>query len=74
MKGFGAHVLDEIKQVEAFWSLLDTLLRVYREARHLKHEYDHFRHQVIHYWNLFLQFLAKALHRFQVLLREFIGI
>jgi len=73
MKAFGAHLLDEIKQVEAFWSLLDTILRVYREARHFKHEYDHLRHQVIRYWHLFLQFLARVFHRCRVLLREAIG-
>jgi len=74
LKAFGAHVLDEIRQVEAFWSLLDAILRAWREVMRLKREYAQLRHQIIHYWHIFLQFLARVWHRFVELAREAIGI
>jgi len=74
LRAFGAHILDEIRQVEAFWSLLDTILRVWREVMRLKHEYAHLRHQVIHYWHIFLQFLARVWRRCTQLAREAIGL
>jgi hypothetical protein len=74
LRAFGAHVLDEIRQVEAFWSLLNAILRAWREVKHLQHEYAHFKHQMIHYWHLFLEFLTRIGHRCQHLAREAIGI
>lgn len=74
LRAFGAHVLDEIRQVEAFCSLLDAILRAWREVMRLEHEYAHLRHQVIHYWHLFLQFLAGVWHICQAVAREAIGL